>query len=84
MVCVVHGGGSGNVLLVLDSSCCRLDTIIGILYVPRVYGLLIHITLSSLSYSGNLSRVKTFANFVVLGQFAKILTAKMLIECWGV
>ena len=35
-------------------------------------------------YSGNLSRVKTFVNFVVLGQFAKVLTAKIFIEYGGV
>ena len=32
-----------------------------------------------LPYSGNLSRLKT--NFVVLEQFVKVLTAKILIEC---
>ena len=31
-------------------------------------------------YSGNLSRVKTFANFAVSGQFAKVLTAKIFIQ----
>ena len=32
-------------------------------------------------YSRNLLRVKTFANFVVSGQFAKVLTEKIFIEC---
>ena len=32
-----------------------------------------------LPYNGNLSRLKT--NFVVLEQFVKVLTAKILIEC---
>ena len=31
-------------------------------------------------YSGNLSRVKTFANLTVSGQFAKDLTSKSFIE----
>ena len=31
-------------------------------------------------YSGNPSRMKTFANFVVSGQFVKVLTAKIFIE----
>ena len=34
-----------------------------------------------LPYSGNLSRLKT--DFTVLGQFVKVLTAKILIECRG-
>ena len=34
-----------------------------------------------LPYSGNLSRLKT--DFTVLGQFVKVLTAKILIECGG-
>ena len=34
-------------------------------------------------YSGNLSRVKTFANFTVLAQVVKVLNAKILIECEG-
>ena len=38
----------------------------------------------TIPYSGNLSRVKTFANFMILGQFAKVLTMKILIECMGV
>ena len=32
------------------------------------------------AYSGNLSRVKTFANFTVSGQFVKIFSAKIFIE----
>ena len=32
-----------------------------------------------LPFSGNLSRVKTFANFMVSGQFAKVLTAEIFI-----
>ena len=35
-------------------------------------------------YSGNLSRVKTFANFAVLRKFAKVLTAKIFIEYGGI
>ena len=35
-------------------------------------------------YSGNLSWVKNFGNFAVLGQFAKVLTAKIFIEYRGV
>ena len=31
-------------------------------------------------YSGNLSRVKTFANFAVSGQFEKVLTVKIFME----
>ena len=38
------------------------------------------ISLPMVSYSGNLSQVKTFANFAVLGQFTKVLTAKIFIE----
>ena len=40
--------------------------------------------LNYLPYSGNLSWVKTFANFAVSGQFAKVLTAKIFIEYGGV
>ena len=35
-------------------------------------------------YSGTFSRVKTFTNFTVLGQFANVLTAKFFIEYGGV
>ena len=35
-------------------------------------------------YSGNLSRVKAFANLAVLGQFAKVLTTKFFIEYGGI
>ena len=35
-------------------------------------------------YSGNLSRVETFANFVIAGQFGKVLTAEISIEYDGV
>ena len=35
-------------------------------------------------YSGNLSRVKTFANFAVFGQFVKVLTTKIFIEYGGI
>ena len=38
----------------------------------------------NIPYSRNLSRVKTFANFVVLRQFAKVLTAKIFIEYGGI
>ena len=34
-------------------------------------------------YSGNILRVKTFANFAVLKQFAKVLVAKILNEFGG-
>ena len=37
-----------------------------------------------LPYSGNLSRVKTFTNFTVSGQFAKVLIAKIFIEYGGI
>ena len=37
-----------------------------------------------LPYSGNLSRVKTFVNFAVSGQFAKVLTEKIFIGYHGV
>ena len=37
-----------------------------------------------LPYSGNLSRMKTFANFAVSGQFAKVFTAKTFIKYGGV
>ena len=35
---------------------------------------------SFVPYSGNLSWVKTFINFAVLGKFVKVLTAKIFIE----
>ena len=41
-------------------------------------------TVIYIPYSGNPSRVKTFANFAVSGQFVKVLTAKIFIEYVGV
>ena len=39
---------------------------------------------TDVTYGGNLSRVKTFANFAVSGQLAKVLTMKIFIEYGGV
>ena len=38
---------------------------------------------SEILCSGNLSQVKTFTNFAVLGQFAKVLSAKIFIGYRG-
>ena len=40
--------------------------------------------LSMIPYSKNLSRVKSFANFAVSGQFARVLKTKIFIEYGGV
>ena len=41
-------------------------------------------TIDAILYSRNLSRVKTFTNFAVLGQSVKVLTTKIFIEYGGV
>ena len=41
--------------------------------------MLLRFVLEILPYSGNLSQMKTYVNVVVLEQFAKVLTAKILI-----
>ena len=43
-----------------------------------------HTRKHQLLYSGNLLQVKTFTNFVVSGEFAKVLIAKIFIEYRGV